>query len=195
MTGLLELAELSARSGVPAAQLRRYAEAVLVPPDRRDGDRFGYPLAEVDTVRALAGAEDLGLDADALGPLAAGRRDGDCPGTRRLLANAVTARLDQVQADLAARNRQAVEAGPGTAAWATELSASASLSEDAARLQAVSAALTTVAHDGPCGQDCGCFTALASSRRGSKRGPKRRMDADLWPAPPHATTAKNTFRS
>ena len=57
---------------------------------------------------------------------------------RQQLAAAVTARLNQVQADIAAQNGQAVEAGPGTAGWATKLDQSASLTEDAARLQAVS---------------------------------------------------------
>lgn len=160
---LLDLAELSVRSGVPAARLRRFAEAGLLPPARRDGALPGYPPAQVDTVRALAGAEDLGLGADTLGALAGGWRDGDCPGSHRLLAEAVTARLDQVQAEIADRNRQAVEAGPGTAAWATEIGSSASLSKDAARLQAVSDALTTAAQDGPCGDDCGCTTALAAA--------------------------------
>ncbi|MBO3742672.1 MerR family transcriptional regulator [Actinoplanes flavus] len=161
--GLLNLTELSAESGVPAPRLRQYAEAGLLPPARRDGGRLGYPPAEVTTVRALAGAEDLGLDADTLATLAAGWRDGECTSTQHRLAAAVTARLDQVQADIAERNRQAVAAGPGTAAWATEIGGSASLSEDAARLQAVSAALTTAAHDGPCGDGCGCATALAAA--------------------------------
>ncbi|BFU43894.1 MerR family transcriptional regulator [Krasilnikovia sp. MM14-A1004] len=162
MTGeLVDLADLAARSGVPVPRLRQYAEVGLLPPARRDGDRPGYPPAEVDIVRILAGAEDLGLDTDTLGALAAVWRDGDCAGTRRHLAAAVTARLDQVQADVAVRNRQAVEAGPGTTGWAEKIGESASLSEDAARLQAVSAALTVAAHDGPCGDDCGCITALA----------------------------------
>jgi len=161
--GLLDIAELSARSGVPAARLRQFAEAGLLPPARGDGDRLGYRPAEVSTVRALAGADNLGLSLDTLAALATGWRDGDCTSTHRLLADAVTTRLDQVQADLAGRNRQAVEAGPGTAAWAAELRGSASLSEDAAQLQAVSAALTAASHDGPCGDDCGCTTALASA--------------------------------
>jgi hypothetical protein len=111
----------------------------------------------------LAGAEDLGRSTDTLATLAAGRRDGECTSTQQRLADAVTARLEQVQADIAARNRQAVEAGPGTAAWATEIGGSASLSEDAARLQAVSAAVTTATHNGPCGESCGCTTALAAA--------------------------------
>lgn len=161
--GLLSLTDLAAESGVPAPRLRQFAEAGLLPPARRDGDRLGYPPAEVGAARMLAGAEDLGLDADTLTTLAAGRRDGDCTATRQRLADAVTARLDQVQADIAVRNRQAVDAGPGTVGWATELSGSASLSEDAARLQAVAAALAAAPHDGPCGDDCGCTIALAAA--------------------------------
>jgi len=161
--GLLTLTDLAAESGVPGPRLRRFAEAGLLPPARRDGDRLGYPPAEVNTVRVLAGAEDLGLGTDTLVTLAAGRRDGDCTSTQQRLADAVTTRLDQVQADIAERTRQAAAAGPGTAAWATQIGGSASLSEDAARLQAVSAALTTATHDGPCGDDCGCTIALAAA--------------------------------
>jgi len=161
--GLLDFADLAAESGVPTPRLRLYAEAGWLPAARRDGNRLGYPPAEVSTVRMLAGAEDLGLDADTLTVLAATWRGGDCSTTQQRLAAAVTARLDRVQAELADRNRQAVAAGPGTAAWATEIGGSASLSQDAARLQAVSAALTTAAHDGPCGDDCGCTTALAAA--------------------------------
>jgi DNA-binding transcriptional MerR regulator len=141
--GLLDLADLADQTGVPTARLRQYAEAGWLPPARRDGDRLGYPATEVSTVRMLAGAEDLGLDAGTLTTLAATWRDGDCTSTQQRLAAAVTARLDQVQAALAQQNRQAVAAGPGTAIWATQISGSASLSEDAARLQAVSAARTT----------------------------------------------------
>jgi DNA-binding transcriptional MerR regulator len=157
---LLELTELAAQSGVPAPRVRHYAEAGLLPPARSDGDRLGYPAAEAGTVRMLAGAEDLGLDTDALFTLAAARRDGDCTATHSHLAAAIGARLDQVQAAIADHNRQAAAAGPGTPGWATQLSGSLPLSEEAARLQAVAAALTATTHDGPCGQTCACTTAL-----------------------------------
>jgi DNA-binding transcriptional MerR regulator len=146
--GLLTLAELSARSGVPAPRLRHYAEAGLLPPARRNGHQLGYSPAEVSTARLLVGADDLGLPTGTLTTLAAAWRDGDCTSTRQYLIDAVTARLDQVQADIAERNRQAVAAGPGTSGWAKQIAGSASRSEDAARLQAVAAALTTGEHDG-----------------------------------------------
>lgn len=159
--GLLDLAEVSARSGVPQERLRQFAEAGLLPPARRDGDLVGYPAAEVSIARLLSGADGLGLDAGTLGALASGWRYDDCTLVRQVLADAVAARLEQVQVDIAERNRQAVGAGPGTGEWATAIGGSASLSENAARLQAVTAALTAAAHDGPCGDDCGCATALA----------------------------------
>jgi DNA-binding transcriptional MerR regulator len=161
--GLLDLAELAARSGVPAARLRQFVEAGLLPPAHHDGDRLGYLPAEASTARMLAGAEDLGLDSGALTTLAASWRDGDCTTTQQRLTAAVAARLDQVQAAVAARNRRALAAGPGTAGWAGEIGGSAGLSQDAARLQAVAAALTGTAHDGPCGDDCGCITALGAA--------------------------------
>src|SRR4051812_49363651 len=106
-------------------------------------DVCALPTAEVGTARMLAAAEDLGLGSETLATLTATWRDGDCSAAQQHLEAAVTARLDQVQAEIADRNRQAAEAGPGTAAWATELAGSASLAKNAARLQAVSAALTT----------------------------------------------------
>jgi hypothetical protein len=161
--GLLTLAELAARSGVPEPRLRQLAEAGLLPAACRDGDRVGYPPAEAGSARMLVGAADLGLHAETLVMLGAAWRDGDCTGTQRRLADAVTARLDQVQTELAGRNRQALEAGPGTPGWAEAIGGSASLSEGAARLQAVAAALTAAAHEGPCGDGCGCSTALAAA--------------------------------
>jgi len=44
--GLLDLDELAARAGVPAQRLREYAEAGLLSPDHRDGNRDGYPPAD-----------------------------------------------------------------------------------------------------------------------------------------------------
>nr|WP_221382049.1 hypothetical protein [Actinoplanes polyasparticus] len=164
MTGaLLDLAELAVRAEVPVERLRHYAEAGLLPPARRDGDLFGYLPGEVSAARMLAGADGLGLDTGTLAMLAATWRDSDCGRTQQQLAAAVTARLNQVQADIAAQTGQAVEAGPGTTRWATKLGQSVSLAEDAARLQAVSAALTTAKHDEPCGDDCGCTSALAAA--------------------------------
>jgi hypothetical protein len=119
--------------------------------------------APAGAARMLAGAEDLGLDAGTLATLAAAWRDGDCTGTQRHLTAAITARLDRVQADIAEQNRRAAEAGPGTHGWVKVIGGSAALSEEAARLQAVAAALAASAHDGPCGDDCGCITALAAA--------------------------------
>ena len=90
---LLELAELAAESGVPVPRLRQYAEAGLLAPARRDGDRVGYLPAEANTARMLAGADDLGLAADTLTGLAASWHDGACTTTQQRLAEAVTTRL------------------------------------------------------------------------------------------------------
>lgn len=160
--GLLDLSELAARSGVPAERLRHYAETGLLPPARRDGGRFGYPQAEAGIARMLAGAEDLGLDGETLTGLAAAWRDEDCTTSGQRLADAVTARLDAVQGDIAERQRQMADSGPGTREWAAVTKASAPVFEDAARLQAVAGALAAAAHAGPCGDTCGCAIALAA---------------------------------
>jgi DNA-binding transcriptional MerR regulator len=161
--GLLDLSDLAARSGVPVERLRRYAETGLLAPARRDGDRFGYPQAEVGVTRMLAGAEALGLGGDTLTGLAGAWRDEDCATARRRLASAVAARLDLVQGDIARRQRLMAGADPTIGEWAEVTKASTPLFEDAARLQAVAEALTRDAHaDGPCGDSCGCTAALAA---------------------------------
>jgi hypothetical protein len=86
----------------------------------------------------------------------------DCPTTRRELSDAVTAQLERVQGDIAERQRRMAAAGPGSSAWAKVTAASLPLFEDAARLQAVAAALASATHTGPCGDECGCATALAA---------------------------------
>lgn len=159
---LLELAELAARADVPADRLRHYAELGLLPPASRDGDRFGYPTGEVEFVRLLTDVEQLGVTAEDLAGIAAAWHAGDCAGAQRQLTNTLTARLDTVQADLAAYGRQAVDLGPGTAGWADTTRASLAVYKDAARLQAVIAALTSNPHAGPCGDGCGCRAALTA---------------------------------
>jgi DNA-binding transcriptional MerR regulator len=159
---LVDLAELAGLAEVPAAQLRRYAEAGLLPPARRDGGRLGYPPAEAHTMRMLADAERLGVNGDDLTALAGAWRGGDCVTAQRHLAEAVTSRLATVEHTLAEQQQRAAEHGPGTPGWAEAHQASVPLAEDAARLQAVSAALGNAAHSGPCGEGCGCAAALAA---------------------------------
>ena len=164
--GLLDVSELAARAGVPAARLHHYAEAGLLAPARRDGDRFGYPPAEANILRMLAGADDLGLDGQTLTALTTAWRDEDCATAHERLAEAVTARLDVVQGRIGERQRLMAESGSGTAEWADVTTDSMALFEDAARLQAVARALTTdlvtAAHAGPCGDGCGCAAALTA---------------------------------
>jgi len=157
--GLLGLAELAAESGVPAEQVHRYAEAGLLLSAHRDGDQLGYPPAESDTVRLLAGAERLGL-IDALPTLVDAWHGGDCTTTRQRLAEAVTARLDAVQTAISGRQRQMAGAARDAGDWAEVTRRSVPLFEDAARLQAVTAALETAGHTGGCRDGCGCLTAL-----------------------------------
>lgn len=160
--GLLDIPALAGASGVPSERVRHYAEIGVLPPARRDGDRFGYPPAEAATVRMAAGAEDLGLDGATLTGLAAAWREGGCATARQRLAAAVTARLGVVQAGVAQGQRQMAEAGMGTGDWAAATESSVSLFEEAARLQAVADALAAASHTGGCGDTCGCAAALAA---------------------------------
>lgn len=160
--GLLELTELAGRADVPADRLRHYAEVGLLPPASRDGGRFGYPAGEVEFVRLLTDVEQFGATAEDLSDIAVAWRAGNCDGAQRQLTATLTARLDTVQADLAAYGLQAADLGPGTAGWADATRASVTVYEHAARLQAVIAALARTPHTGPCGDGCGCRAALTA---------------------------------
>jgi len=121
----------------------------------------GLPT-EASTVRMLAGAKGLGFDGETLDRLATAWRTSDCTTARRRLVDAVTARLDVVQAEVAERQRLMADSGPGTREWAETTRSGMSLFEGVARLQAVAAALAGAHHDGPCGDACACSTALAA---------------------------------
>jgi DNA-binding transcriptional MerR regulator len=160
---LLDLAELAARAEMSVERVRHYAEVGLLPPARLDGDRLGYSPAEAHTMRLVAGVERLGIAVDDLTALTETWRDGDCGQAQRRLADAVTARLDTVQDRLAQQQQLAVQHGPGTAGWAEATRATVSLVEDAARLQAVVAALPAKPHAGPCDEACACAAAVTAS--------------------------------
>jgi hypothetical protein len=95
-------------------------------------------------------------------PLADAWRGGDCGQTQQRLAEAVTSRLATVERALAEQRQRATEHSPRTPGWVQSHQASVPLAEDAARLQAVSAALGYASHAGPCGEGCGCAAALAA---------------------------------
>lgn len=156
------LDELAARADVPVERLRHYVDAGLLPAAPRDGGAPGYPLAAAHTMRMLAGVEDLGVGGDDLTALVAAWRDGDCPTARHRLSDAIDIRLATVRDTLAGHLRRAAEHGPGNPGWADTTRASVTLTEDVARLQAVTAALDTSVPSGPCGEGCGCATALAA---------------------------------
>jgi DNA-binding transcriptional MerR regulator len=159
---LLDLNELAGQAEVPVERLRHYAEAGLLPPARREGDRLGYPPGEAHTMRLLAGVERLGITGDDLTGLADTWRTGDCGEAQQRLAGAVTARLSAVQDSLAEQQHRATRHGPGTPGWVEATTASVRLAEDAARLQAVSAALPATPHSGPCDEACACTAAVAA---------------------------------
>jgi len=63
---------------------------------------------------------------------------------------------------LTTTSKLATEHGPGTRGWVEAHQAGVPLAEDAAGLQAVSAALGNAVHAGPCREGCGCAAALAA---------------------------------
>jgi DNA-binding transcriptional MerR regulator len=161
-TALLDLTGLAARADVPIERLRHYAEIGLLAPARRDGKRLGYLPEEAHTMRMLAGVEDLGIGGGDLTTLVIAWRDGDCAAAQRHLTDAVNTRLATVQDNLTEHLRRAAENRPGSTGWADMTKTSVPLAEDAARLQAVAAALGSAAHAGPCGERCGCAVALTA---------------------------------
>ena len=158
---LLDLAELAARADVPADRLRHYTEIRLLTAVYR-GDRVGYPAGEVEFVRLLTAAEQLGITGEELTGPAVAWRAGYCAGTQRQLTAALTARLACVQEDLAERGREAVGYGSGTPGWAEVTRHTVTLTQHAARAQAAVAAMASAPAVVPCGDSCGCRTALTA---------------------------------
>jgi hypothetical protein len=117
-------------------------------------------VAAAQTTLLLDKAKALGIADDDLAALTGSWRDGDCAAAQQQLADAVTARLDTVQDRLGEQQQLAAGHGPGTPRWAEATRATVSLSKDAARLQAVAAALGATPPAGACDKDCGCRTAL-----------------------------------
>ncbi|MCA2212901.1 hypothetical protein [Jidongwangia harbinensis] len=113
------------------------------------------PAGYVDVLDALVGR--AGALSTGTWP-ADDRSDGDRTGAMRFPADAVHARLSTVQDRLNEQLRLATEHGPGTAGWLAATKASVPLTEEAARLQSVAAALTATPQAGP-GDDAGDRTA------------------------------------
>ncbi|GAA4722425.1 hypothetical protein [Phytohabitans rumicis] len=162
MTALLYLAELADRAGVPAARMRDFDDAGLLPAARRDGDRYGYHPDEATVVRLFDDADRLGIPTADLTDLAAGWRSGDCQAAQDTLAHAVTRRTTVVQDQITAQLRDAMQAGAGRDRWAQVTGDSLPAFEQAACLQAASKVLAGADHTGPCGPECACTTALTA---------------------------------
>jgi len=160
-TGLLGVAELADRAGVPAETVRAYAEDRLLPPARRGADgSVGYGAAEARRVRFLAGAEQLGLELREVAVLHDG---GDRAAARRRMTELVTAALSEAQAALAAVLRRQADAG-GVAAFGdtSAMRDGAALAERAGRLQALEAAMSGPAATGDCTEECACVQAVTA---------------------------------
>ncbi|GAA4457488.1 hypothetical protein GCM10023170_053790 [Phytohabitans houttuyneae] len=104
----------------------------------------------------------LGIPEADLRELASAWRSGDCPVARDRLEEALASRSAAVEGEIAALIRRATEAGAGSAEWARATADSLPVTEQAARLQAASAALAGAGpHAGRCGPGCPCGTALS----------------------------------
>lgn len=130
------IAEIARLSGFTPTTLRYYEKAgVLDPPARTDAGYRTYDDRDLERLRLIARAKELGCSLDEIGELVEAWDDDACGPVKHRLRALVHAKITAVQDHLAEQ-----------AAFA-------------AQLQATAAALADRPLDGPCDDSCGCTTA------------------------------------
>lgn len=131
--GRYRIAEVARLSGFSPTALRYYEQAgVLAPPDRTSSGYRTYTDRDLDRLRLIARAKELGCTLDEIADLVRAWDDDECGPVKHRLRALVDAKVRAVQDHLAEQ-----------AAFA-------------AQLQATAAALAARPLDGPCDHDCGC---------------------------------------
>ena len=93
----MRISELAESSGVPAATLRYYETVGLLAPERdRNGYRRYHP-EDVDRLRFVICAKQLGLHLDEIAELVRLREDGRCPPVRERIAALLADRLGEMR--------------------------------------------------------------------------------------------------
>ena len=129
------IAEAARLSGFPAASLRYYEQIGLVPPTCRSGSGYRmYTERDIDRLRFIGRAKQLGCTLEEITELAAAWDHDECGPVQHRLASLVGHKITE------------------TRARTTELVRFAS------ELQVTAASLSRTPKDGPCGEGCGCMT-------------------------------------
>lgn len=133
--GRYRIGEIARISGFTPTALRYYEQAgVLAPPDRTSSGYRTYTDRDLDRLRLITRAKDLGCTLDEIADLVRAWDDDECGPVKHRLRALVDAKVRAVQDHLAEQ-----------AAFA-------------AQLQATAAALAARPLDGPCDHGCGCTT-------------------------------------
>ena len=133
------IGEVGRLTGFEPTTLRFYENAgVLAPPPRTPAGYRTYDDRDVERLRLIARAKDLGCTLDEIADLVQAWDADECAPVKHRLRSLVGAKVDEVQRHIAEQ-----------VAFAAEL-------------QATAVALADRPVDGPCGDDCGCTTSVAS---------------------------------
>jgi MerR family transcriptional regulator, copper efflux regulator len=132
-TGRYRIAEFAELSGFSPSTLRYYEQAgVLAAPDRTSAGYRLYSDRDLDRLRLIARAKDLGCSLDEIAELVRAWDDDECGPVKHRLRSLVHDKVAEVEAHLAEQ-----------VAFADQLRATAS-------------ALAARPLDGPCDDTCGC---------------------------------------
>jgi DNA-binding transcriptional MerR regulator len=146
--GRYRIAEIAGLSGFSPSTLRYYEHAgVLAAPDRSSAGYRLYSDRDLDRLRLITRAKDLGCSLDEVAELVRAWEDDECGPVKHRLRSLVHDKVAEVEAHLAEQ-----------AAFADQLRATA-------------AALAARPLDGPCDDTCGCTdTAVAEQSSGDGCG-------------------------
>jgi MerR family transcriptional regulator, copper efflux regulator len=137
--GRYRIAEIARLSGFSPSALRYYEQAgVLAAPERTPAGYRRYSDRDLDRLRLIARAKDLGCTLEEIAELALAWDSDECGPVKHRLRALVRDKVSEVEAHLA---EQAVFAD---------------------QLRSTAAALAGRPLDGPCDDSCGCTTATGS---------------------------------
>lgn len=138
--GRYRIAEIAELSGFSPSTLRYYEQAgVLAPPERTPAGYRLYSDRDLERLRLIARAKDLGCSLEEIADLVQAWDSDECGPVKHRLRALLRDKVVEVEAHLAEQ-----------AAFAEQLRATA-------------AALASRPLDGPCNDDCGCTTTSASA--------------------------------
>ncbi len=129
----MRITEVAQVTGFRPTTLRYYEKVgILTPPERTEAGYRAYDRRDVERLRLIGRAKDLGCTLEEIGGLVRAWDAGDCGPVKNRLRALVDARVDALQRQIAEQ------------------------ADFATRLRAASAGLADRPVDGPCDDTCGC---------------------------------------